>query len=785
MFFGSKRPVEEASPPQTPETRQDDDGFDNEKPRLNFEDFVEYADSKTDNRGRWSLPPRDSKPKKVASRRRLTAILLIARYHIGSLAVTFWLVGMYATGWIWYPPGPSQDTLSALQFVAKIHEGLIILSLSNILLHRVRYLLMSGTDGVPLGFITAPWQLSSPLYFVDSEFWGSAVRSVTAATHLGTLLLIVVCLVLSIAIGPFSAIVILPQVGTWPMPTWVPGMKGYLADRAANQETEGGFRPYSFAVNASELYPTDVGPSMGMTWECVDSAEGCLSMFNERFDSIILQSVPGKGAGGGGYSDYISTDEPCAPYNVTAVDVWLCLTDNVHPLSDEIIYAENVTYTGVGIATSPTMLQSGLMWRDLSDRFVANIDWTTLEKTVVKTSYSDAAGQRVPVKQPLVAVQCREGHFNWTDFQPGANVWFPNGIYPEFNLTVDETLSDMVWNLNLSRPANASFLTYFDMQPYMPPSHTLSTAMLMVEPYYDMSMNEMRPDYRAVQLCYAVARWVESDIWIDKMSGYARSRLVGGPVETLVNETEQVDPSKIIRIDPEWMMKLNNPRFTGSRLQNVLGEAGDGRPVSSYDFLAGACITDVNCLTAALSAMLSETLKGVQCAFTPCFDADDTDSSGATYNYTRLRTFTEADVDRQYVNATVEYFIVAYGYSLESGWLVVLGLVVLLLHAVIVVVHILLIACGGWSSDAWGQLGELLVLALNSTAPKLLRANSAGVRGLSTWQLSASIREKLPDGGLEMLINSRGRDEEIRGDLERVGDMETKRVPPQADKKYG
>ncbi|KAK0624943.1 hypothetical protein B0T17DRAFT_256973 [Bombardia bombarda] len=94
--------------------------------------------------------PSPGKSKKAFSRKRIPALFFIVQYHVPSLAALFILLELYSTGRVWPAPSPNLNELAALQFAAKIHEALVILSLSNILLHRIRYLLMSPV-GVPLG----------------------------------------------------------------------------------------------------------------------------------------------------------------------------------------------------------------------------------------------------------------------------------------------------------------------------------------------------------------------------------------------------------------------------------------------------------------------------------------------------------------------------------------------------------------------------------------------------------------------------------------------------------
>lgn len=245
----------------------------------------------TESEAQINLRGVQEKPVKVASRSKLTALWFIARFHLPSLVISLFLVGIHAAEWLWPLPGPSQDVLGALQFAAKIHEGLIVLSLSTILLHRLRYLFMRS-EGVPLGLLTSPWQLSSPMYFLSLEFWGSAIKNLTLRSHLGTLALLSVCCLLTAAIGPFSAIVMLPYEDYRPIPSSFEGMQELRASLQSRNYTDNyGFRFDRIATHPSSglYFPMNIGPELGVSWECTEEnqMQGCQNHFTLIVNNAI------------------------------------------------------------------------------------------------------------------------------------------------------------------------------------------------------------------------------------------------------------------------------------------------------------------------------------------------------------------------------------------------------------------------------------------------------------------------------------------------------------------
>ncbi|KAK4212324.1 hypothetical protein QBC37DRAFT_375193 [Rhypophila decipiens] len=87
-------------------------------------------------------------PKKVSSKRPWPAISEFLIFQLPSVAVTLALLALYIRNFTWNPD-PSQ--LSALLFAARVHEGLIVASLSQILYHHTRRALL-GPRGITRPF---------------------------------------------------------------------------------------------------------------------------------------------------------------------------------------------------------------------------------------------------------------------------------------------------------------------------------------------------------------------------------------------------------------------------------------------------------------------------------------------------------------------------------------------------------------------------------------------------------------------------------------------------------
>ena len=137
-------------------------------------------------------------------------------------------------------------------------------------------------------------------------------------------------------------------------------------------------------------------------------------------------------------------------------------------------------------------------------------------------------------------------------------------------------------------------------------------------------------------------------------------------------------------------------------------------------------------------------------------------------------TFEEYDLSfQQYLASTnhtkVNWNTQRYGYGWGfRGTPILLATAVLLAQALTALVHTVVTVLGGWTSDAWGTMGEMLVLALDSTPMerswKCVSAGSEVWRGrnLWSWKDVVKVGKKDRDSPLE-LTSGIGEDSELEG----------------------
>ncbi|KAF2993028.1 hypothetical protein E8E14_000780 [Neopestalotiopsis sp. 37M] len=157
------------------------------------------------------------KPKKL-TRGPLKQLLSLLAVHFPALVVSFALLWQNSALHFWFDfektiwvdgrEFNTNDILHTLQIAAKLYELLVLLSLSNIALDLYRMKLMG--NGLPLGLVTSGYRIGDLSYLKHSGLL-LAFRSRAAAFAI----FIALASLLSIAMGPASAILMIPSAGWW------------------------------------------------------------------------------------------------------------------------------------------------------------------------------------------------------------------------------------------------------------------------------------------------------------------------------------------------------------------------------------------------------------------------------------------------------------------------------------------------------------------------------------------------------------------------------------------
>ncbi|KAJ5610526.1 hypothetical protein N7510_007245 [Penicillium lagena] len=136
----------------------------------------------------------------------------------------------------------TNEALNAMQFAAKLHELFMVASLTAIVFHFSRSLLL-GSRGLPLGLVTAPFRISAPDYLISSEFWGSFSRP-----RLILMLGLFLTTLLITTLSPVSAIMLVPSLDWW-----------HIAEPYSEDRTGKGI-PIIVRASRKDIWPMTVVP---------------------------------------------------------------------------------------------------------------------------------------------------------------------------------------------------------------------------------------------------------------------------------------------------------------------------------------------------------------------------------------------------------------------------------------------------------------------------------------------------------------------------------------------
>lgn len=150
---------------------------------------------------------------KIAIRKSRRVALLRALIHLFPFAVA---LSEITVNWNTYYLGSAPLNQAIYQFGAKLHEITAQASIAAIVFSYVRYEMSLG-QGLPFGALFSGLQVSQLSYLYSMEFWGSIYsKHLPLSRRIGMALVITCSFILAAAVGPSSAILLIPRLDYWP-----------------------------------------------------------------------------------------------------------------------------------------------------------------------------------------------------------------------------------------------------------------------------------------------------------------------------------------------------------------------------------------------------------------------------------------------------------------------------------------------------------------------------------------------------------------------------------------
>ncbi|CAG7555194.1 unnamed protein product [Fusarium equiseti] len=462
-------------------------------------------------------------------RRMLPVIGHLALVHLPPVAITLAVLSLYITNVRW--SNPTNNALNALQFAAKIHEALIIVSIGDILMGRINHHLLQNGNSLPLGYLPSPFLLNSPfLYLISSELWAPirssrgrhGIQKVTGAV-------ILLSALLCIAASPLSAITMIPRQG------WRLGFKGY------------GQPSVMTTYNPSALYNND----------------------------LVAKAIPDQN-----YTHFSMS--LIKPSQNSMLETTLTRTFSRHsePLTNVTYSNYEATYRHMSlkaqyygaVATCPLSAVARNFKISAYGSFVSN------GLTKARNRGGDSS---IPSKwkQPLVSTQCvpiqlRNGTDTISIDRP-----------PFFNGTVEIDSAQHPWMINVSKstsnsagPLGYGFLNLKDTQKLKISTDIIFASIVNETEGDDGYPVPLRPAVIHFTLCLISARWAEAELWVETGgSSAALSHFSFDNGEEAAKIGESFGTEDFINIHDDWMAGIASP-------PNTIGN------ISSYEEAMYLCI---------------------------------------------------------------------------------------------------------------------------------------------------------------------------------------------------
>ncbi|KAH6716058.1 hypothetical protein BKA61DRAFT_733864 [Leptodontidium sp. MPI-SDFR-AT-0119] len=678
-------------------------------------------------------------PKKSKSRRHALIKCLVL---IPPLAVSLAILSLNFSNVFWgQPSSNTNNILSALQFTAQLHASLIVASISAMVLSVVQYGLASKR-GVPLGFISASFNVDSFFYMFRKEF---------TTLNLKYVILFPCVLALALLSGPSSAIAMIPRLQFWSVnKVWAD--KGNLDFKVYIQTSQDGLYPETLTAQNS---PPQCGGA----------------------NASILQECPSFGIRQWVMDDDISSGSLTLSINKTVNGDWVRYLVGQ---STGVFAGTSSSYSSSSLSTflGNTLIAYDNYLRGFQSRYIGNNDGPGTMQRKAADDYSNlrvrydlsfrTAGKEIPTRKPVVEAQCSGAPANSSTFV------LPHDVMLLAPSTNDQTAptkwsvsaskySDLLADLN-STIVNSSWIDPEQFGSFKPSLGAIFATPEII--HGQGSINDDRSPF-SFFVCTFDARWMTTKTYLDMAtnSKYVYDSFPD-PADAIYGEETSYHPIKDISathafideswanlLDVPWIDSLSNPTATNRSTIDMIGQ----KCLDKHSFLNATfgttykplddgslyrvtpdIMTMYECLQTSLSVYLTDSLARTQDSI-PAYvviegQVHPTDSgypskvflSQSLYGdpqelLVERRAFTtnltKADFEdtSRFTEIHMKVSRYGYGYGFQDSILIYVSAVVLLLHATICFAYLAwVLSVGVYPGEQVVTVGELLVMGIQS-----------------------------------------------------------------------
>lgn len=578
-------------------------------------------------------------------------------------------------------PGANHQNLlfNGLQFAAKVHEILIVASLSLVAANYIQYELVHPSGrGLSLGGVLAGFQLNNLNSVINPGLWSKSLTRGFRVRRLLFALTIIFLMGMVAVVGPSSAILILPAIGWWPISFQI--LDPYVGNVRLQK--------FFVSTNPEALWPTNITLDNFMPSDC----------------KTMTSSTP-KYCPAGGVSNIIAQaiENTDTPINISipsvsigpqAVSVYNRVLDGVHPVCPDGANQNYCFLSSTPASSVSNMLQTALAYYEQTK----HMGQSTLLKLSLPNGTSFFGVQSFSVCSPSQKI------LN-AGTKSSQKIQFP---------IVGETNG---WSIDgnalfpFRNQSNWQAATWID-SPFLGDNRP-SVSAAFITTNGDQSAK--------VISCSVYASWVPRETYLVPSTGptiYSPSTLSSETWETSYNHHAHIN------INADWANLALPPNKTITPLVsklNALPYSKRQQPLSQTELGRGIGSAISLIVTDAISRNGNDvTLTGL-----PGDSNDDAyalpSHNGKGYpvllrNSPEFKIF---DIN----NATpLKMTLLRNGYSYSTDGITrLIALTVLLAHIIIALVHTIILVGIGWESHRLRSLKDLFLLAANAPPAKASR----------------------------------------------------------------
>ncbi|KAK2593012.1 hypothetical protein QQS21_009302 [Conoideocrella luteorostrata] len=626
-------------------------------------------------------------------------------------------------------PGPVLNnavTIAAFQVCAKLHELLIVASLSIIVLSVIREQLISGA-GLPLGFLCSGFTFSQLSYFWSEAYWGAVGAQMPRCRKIITALLLLLAGLIATTAGPSSAVLMVPREQEWNAGGSEFYLRGNMSELFPAKLTA-----FPTTINMECLRPDAFNyamcPSSGLsflsvhtsTLQMIKNGANLLPPPNSIFGPFGSQRV----------NVASLTNSMPRPQLVGSVRGLACQTAVIAPYIPAIAYQQAFKAD----------------W----DIITGSIPWSSGSKaSKAEYKYNRGSTLKTSTKIPVVRAACSTGQ-NISAAEK--TIRFP--VLPKYSCW-HETTPITFHQLN-ETPSDRLRITW---SPLPSECGLTSTGMIFESPWTDNGVS------RLVVGCSVDARWANGTV--DGVQGYAQNAAPStnwGRIAELNTPFRPPDDGSWVPItfDKSWLNALTPVKqlsnSTASNLTTLeyilMNSAITDSLTTAPDFTTGWNNATVGSINGTLYLEWITTVlvaDGVS-----RYGSDKAlNTSGPVYDWSLLDYRKRPDFDNRLLDGgsalyppsesshtsfylDIEIQGLAYLARTITDYLAV---AVLLIHICLVLCHSAYLIRTGKTSAAWDSIIETFALAHNSRpSDRALCNTSAGIKCMQTYRKLAVVR---------------------------------------------